>query len=419
MKNFFLNIARCLFGILLLMMGSGLHAQNNMGIGTSMPDASAILEIKSNDKGLLIPRISSPPGGTATGLLFYNTTSKVFNYWDGVWRPVGLWSLNGTSAYYSAGNVGIGISNPLNTLAVISSDPSILVGSSSGNLGAVYFGNSAHGVKRNYSGINDVGLYTTSANIYLSANGTSTSQFVLKNNGNVGIGTSTPFNKLDVEGGMAVGGAYSGSENAPSNGAIIEGKVGIGTNTVGSYQLAVKHSSFGLQIQSTQSGTASWELWQNSPSNFDLQLYTTGVSSPVGSFNYTSGVYSASSDRRLKDNINPLNNVLPSLMQLEAKNYTYKSDPKKAINIGFIAQDVEKLFPEFVVPPSISERGESYYLMNYAGFGIIAVKAIQEQQQIIESQNEKIETLEEEIKTQQAKIDNIEKALMKAGIKLD
>ncbi|NIP23179.1 MAG: hypothetical protein GWN67_01900 [Phycisphaerae bacterium] len=46
--------------------------------------------------------------------------------------------------------------------------------------------------------------------------------------GNVGIGTN-PVNKLDVEGAMAVGANYSGTDTAPTNGMIIEGNVGIGT----------------------------------------------------------------------------------------------------------------------------------------------------------------------------------------------
>lgn len=53
---------------------------------------------------------------------------------------------------------------------------------------------------------------------------------VLKN-GNVGITTTTPKNKLDVQGGVAIGNSYAGIKVAPANGAIILGKVGVGTAT--------------------------------------------------------------------------------------------------------------------------------------------------------------------------------------------
>jgi hypothetical protein len=49
-------------------------------------------------------------------------------------------------------------------------------------------------------------------------------------NSRVGIGTNTPKNLLDVEGGIAIGTNYSGTSAAPANSAIIEGLVGIGTN---------------------------------------------------------------------------------------------------------------------------------------------------------------------------------------------
>jgi len=56
------------------------------------------------------------------------------------------------------------------------------------------------------------------------------SKIYQSNDGDVGIGTTTPKNKLDVEGGIAVGATYSGANPAaPANGAIIEGNVGIGT----------------------------------------------------------------------------------------------------------------------------------------------------------------------------------------------
>ncbi|MBK9453775.1 MAG: hypothetical protein IPN95_31160 [Bacteroidetes bacterium] len=55
---------------------------------------------------------------------------------------------------------------------------------------------------------------------------------------NVGIGQATPVSKLDINGGLAVGSAYSGVSAAPANGAIVQGNVGIGTATPG-YRLHV------------------------------------------------------------------------------------------------------------------------------------------------------------------------------------
>lgn len=60
---------------------------------------------------------------------------------------------------------------------------------------------------------------------------------------NVGIGQSSPVSKLDVNGNLVVGSAYSGVTTAPTDGAIIEGSVGIGTNNPGSNKLQVSGGS--------------------------------------------------------------------------------------------------------------------------------------------------------------------------------
>ena len=63
-----------------------LKAQN-VGIGTSTPDASAALEVKSTDKGLLIPRLTSAARvlitTPAAGLMVYDITTKSFWYYNG------------------------------------------------------------------------------------------------------------------------------------------------------------------------------------------------------------------------------------------------------------------------------------------------------------------------------------------------
>lgn len=84
MKNVFL----ILFGLASCLAVSA----QNVGIGTTTPNAKAALEINSSDKGLLMPRlglaqrtaISNPP----KGLMVYDTTYSAFYYYDGGrWLP--------------------------------------------------------------------------------------------------------------------------------------------------------------------------------------------------------------------------------------------------------------------------------------------------------------------------------------------
>lgn len=77
-----------IIGVLALMlMASGAIAQDNMGIGTATPDPSAILELDANDKGFLVPRMTTQERTLifqpATGLMVYDTDDNQFWYFDG------------------------------------------------------------------------------------------------------------------------------------------------------------------------------------------------------------------------------------------------------------------------------------------------------------------------------------------------
>jgi len=69
-------------------------AQDGVGIGVIVPDASAALHIQppSNNKGLLIPRVNKDViGSPAAGLLVYDTSISNFYFFnqDGEWESVG------------------------------------------------------------------------------------------------------------------------------------------------------------------------------------------------------------------------------------------------------------------------------------------------------------------------------------------
>lgn len=110
----------------------------------------------------------------------------------------------------------------------------------------------------------------------------------------------------------------------------------------------------------------------------------------------TDGGYCTISDRRLKDQILPLSPILSKLNRVQSYSYTFKNDAAQKRSIGFIAQEVEQVFPELVERMEKPEGGDLYTL-NYSAFSVVAVKAIQEQQAIIESQQRDIDTLKNEL----------------------
>lgn len=129
----------------------------------------------------------------------------------------------------------------------------------------------------------------------------------------------------------------------------------------------------------------------------------------VGTF-ASDGVYSGS-DKKLKENIKPLKKVLPRLLNLTPNEYNYIDSDNHKKSIGFIAQDVDKYFPELVLDDPMDD-GEVHMQLNYAGFGVLAIKAIQEQQDQILSQQEKINGQYEKIDSQDKRIDMQEELIV-------
>ena len=100
-----------------------------IGIGTTNPDASSALEINSNNKGLLIPRMTTIEMNAivspAVGLLVYDTDTKlIWSYNGSAWvKSSGgkfVDGVNPTLAVYNDGNVAIGRTSTSHKLHVTS-----------------------------------------------------------------------------------------------------------------------------------------------------------------------------------------------------------------------------------------------------------------------------------------------------------
>ena len=82
--------------IVFLMTAFLSYGQQNVGIGTDNPNPNALLELESDDKGFLMPRLNTNArntlgalcGPNEEGLVVYDTEEDLFFFWDGSqWIP--------------------------------------------------------------------------------------------------------------------------------------------------------------------------------------------------------------------------------------------------------------------------------------------------------------------------------------------
>ncbi len=199
--------------------------------------------------------------------------------------------------------------------------------------------------------------------------------FTIKNSGNTGIGTSSPITVLHVAGTHPGAGQGNGNNSDAATETIIPA----GSN--GSSRKYDWPNGWG-------GGISTWDI--------------------CGSGIYEN-TYLTRSDKRYKKDIKTLKtkDLIDKFMQLKPVSYNF--NPKtleanpieyKRRHFGFIANEVEEIFPDIVVnagmPDNIA-RG-----LEYDAFIPITIAVVQQQQQ-------KIKTLEQQIKTLQEQINELKK----------
>ena len=125
----------------------------------------------------------------------------------------------------------------------------------------------------------------------------------------------------------------------------------------------------------------------------DNGAYRLQVNSQIWATNATI----ATSDVRLKDNIQDISNALSVIMGLKPRTFTYKQDKGynfgKFTNTGFIAQEIKESMTGLNYLDSIVLECGNYYGVAYEKFIPILTKGIQEQQVMIEQLKEEIKQL--------------------------
>jgi hypothetical protein len=217
--------------------------------------------------------------------------------------------------------------------------------------------------------------------------------------------TSGYFSQIDVSGWNGTGTPAYISLNAGSGTGIYinnGNNVLIGTTTATNHKLTVNSSTAASQVRIT--GTAPTVYFTDTvtdPANYvglvglatQTNNFITG--SAAGDFvmlnqasgyrlyvvNYSGGVYltsgatswTANSDIRLKNINSHIENAVEKLSTLQTINFSYKDDKFKKQNLGLIAQEVEKIFPEL-----IDKNGDEMLGVRYTELVPVLIKAIQE-----------------------------------------
>jgi len=118
-----------------------------------------------------------------------------------------------------------------------------------------------------------------------------------------------------------------------------------------------------------------------------------------GRFQYWDGNYVVLSDSRMKEDIQPLEPILTKVKKLRTVRYEMvRNNPNHQKSIGMIAQEVQAVFPQLIRQITDHNRNSGpindALVMDYSSFGVLAIKALQEQErQLQDLEKEKQELL--------------------------
>jgi hypothetical protein len=131
-----------------------------------------------------------------------------------------------------------------------------------------------------------------------------------------------------------------------------------------------------------------WDTWVDIADDYNFAFNGTWLSF-IEDFD---GKFYQYSDQSLKQDIEPYGEVLSDVMRLRPATYRMKAAASSAPkSLGFVAQEVEPFFPELVA------EKDGLKALDYAGFGVVAIKAIQELYAEVQSLRLEVAALQDQL----------------------
>lgn len=359
------------------------------------------------------------------------------------------WTNGGTDIGYTDGKMGIGIGVPITMLHL----------SSTGGATRMIFSDLDQAVG---SRMWRVGNYAGGNLGFMPVNDTdtnSTNVLTLQRNGNVGIGTGSPAARLHLtqitstnsdglrltDGGVNwniygnAAGALKFESSGGANFAFTDaGNVCIGCNATGSkLQVSGQMAANKIDVQNSDTNWTFYGISSN-PSGIGLYMAAaSGASSAlhVDNYNgsatlfrvlgnsqvnfYSSGttvqctiggtVNSCTSDTRLKENITDLPNILSRIQALRGVSYTWRETGRA--DIGILAQEVEKQFPQLV-----TTNAAGFKMVSFNSFHGITIQAIKE---LKSEKDRQITALAKENNALRAELTETKKSLVRVAQRVE
>ena len=187
-----------------------------------------------------------------------------------------------------------------------------------------------------------------------------------------------------------------GSHAVINGDIVVNGDTSSNSLTISSNYNFSSNGYYSVYFNSS-SATARMEEYFSKFNNYGISvLYITAD----GGFYNLNNSRGSLSDSRLKENIVDASPKLEDLLKVRIVDYNLKNNSSKKY-IGVLAQEFEELFPSLVETESPSahdiEKGKiiNYKSVKYSCFNVMLIKALQEQQQIINDLTLRLERLKE------------------------